>query len=129
MAVLSNRNICWRAVVLGLTVLSGILSVQTVRAQETKPALFPIDRTRLAEAFSLGDRVGDRVWPQWRKAPFAVLLVTPEFEFLIRHPKPSSDFTSLGYDAVLKGEVYYRRRTPAIYMATFPQSAAAVSQR
>ena len=45
----------------------------------------------------------------------------PEFEFLIRHPKPSSDFTSLGYDAVLKSEVYYRRRTfPPYYLATFP---------
>ena len=110
------------AVLLGLTVLYVILSVQALVAQqETRPALSSVDRTRLAEAFMLGDRIGDRVWPQWSKAPFAVLLVTPESEFLIRHPKPSSDFTSLGYDAVLKSEVYYRkRRFPPYYLATFP---------
>ena len=121
MAVLSKRNVCGLTILIGLTVLCGILSVQTLRAQETRPALLPIDRTRLAEAFRLGDQIGDRVWPQWRKAPFAVLLVTPEFEFLIRHPRPSSDFTGLGYDAVLKSEVYYRKRTfPPYYLATFP---------
>jgi hypothetical protein len=111
-----------RAVVLGLMVLSVILFVQTLVAQqETKPALSSIDRTRLAEAFMLGDRIGDRVWPHWSKAPFAVLLVTPAVEFLIRHPKPSSDFASLGYDPVLKSEVYYRRRTfPPYFLATFP---------
>jgi hypothetical protein len=62
------------------------------------PALSSIDRIRLAEAFRLGDQIGDRVWPGWKKAPFAVLLVTPETEFLIRHPKPSEDFTKTGYD-------------------------------
>jgi hypothetical protein len=101
-------------------VLSLILSSQNARAQD-KPSLSVIDRTRLAEAFRLGDRIGDRIWQDWSKAPFAVLLVTPEYEFLIRHPKPSADFTSLGYDAVLKSDVYYRKRTlPASFLATFP---------
>ena len=85
------------------------------------PTLSLVDRTRLAEAFRLADRIGDRVWPSWSKAPFAVLLVTPENEFLIRHPKPSSDFTRLGYDALLMSDVYYRKRTmPVHFLATFP---------
>jgi hypothetical protein len=80
-----------------------------------------IDRTRLAEAFRLADSVGDKVWPGWSKAPFAVLLVTPENEFLIRHPQPSKDFTPLGFDAVLKSDVYFRKRTqPPNFLATFP---------
>jgi hypothetical protein len=50
-----------------------------------------------------------------------VLLVTPETEFLVRHPKPSADFTKIGYDALLKSDVYYRKRQldPRL-LATFP---------
>src|SRR6478672_1487804 len=66
------------------------------------PALTQTDRVRLREVFRLGDCIGDRVWPGWSKAPFAVLLVTPEYEFLLRHPKPSADFAKLGYDGLLK---------------------------
>ncbi|MGH9906177.1 MAG: hypothetical protein ACRD8U_11430 [Pyrinomonadaceae bacterium] len=88
---------------------------------QNNPSLPAVDRTRIAEAFRLGDRLGDRIWPGWSKAPFAVLLVTPEYEFLIRHPKPSPDFAGLGYDASLKSDVYYRKRTlPIHYLATFP---------
>ena len=103
-------------VILSLCLLSLINAV----AQD-KPALPAIDRTRLAEAFRVADRIGDRVWPGWSKAPFAVLLVTPDYEFLMRHPKPSADFTNQGYDAVLKSNVYYRKRTfPTSFLATFP---------
>lgn len=110
---------CW-GVVLLVVGLSSILSFQKVRAQD-QPSLSATDRTRLAEAFRLGDRIGDRIWPNWSKAPFAVLLVTPVYEFLVRHPKPAADFTSLGYDSVLKSDVYYRKRKfTAHFLATFP---------
>ena len=116
----SIRNIRRLALTLGFVVLVGILRIQVAFAQGT-PALSAIDRTRLAETFLLAERVGDRIWPNWSKAPFAVLLVTPDYEFLIRHPKPSSDFTSLGYDPVLKSSVNYRKRNfPAHFLATFP---------
>lgn len=114
-------NRVWRAVALGFVVLSFVgLSFRKANAQD-KPSLLAIDRTRLAEAFRLGDRIGDRIWPGWSKAPFAVLLVTRDYEFLIRHPKPSADFTKLKYDEVLKSDVYYRKRTlPIGLLATFP---------
>jgi len=80
-----------------------------------------LDRTRLAEAFRVSDKFGDQIWPGWSKAPFAVLLVTPEYEFLIRHPKPSPDFINLGYDRLLKSDVFYRKRALATnFLATFP---------
>jgi hypothetical protein len=80
-----------------------------------------IDRTRLSEAFSIGEKLGNQLWAGWNKAPFAVLLVTPEYEFLIRHPKPSSDFVLVNYDPLLKSNVYYRKRTqPINLLATFP---------
>jgi hypothetical protein len=79
------------------------------------------DRVRLAEAFRVGDLLGNQLWTGWNKAPFAVLLVTPEYEFLIRHPKPSPDFTLANYDLLLKSKVYYRKRTqPQNLLATFP---------
>jgi hypothetical protein len=94
------------------------------RASDTvqnQPAIPEIDRTRLAEAFRLGGQIGDRLWPGWSKAPLAVLLVTPDYEFLMRHPKPSADFSKLGYDALLKSDVYYRKRQfPTTFLATFP---------
>lgn len=97
-----------------------LLSVQSASAQD-KPAVAHVDRVRLAEAFGVGDAVGNWVWKEWDKAPFAVLLVTPAYEFLIRHPAPSPDFALIGYDELLKSDVYFRRRTyqPAL-LATFP---------
>lgn len=99
------------------------VSTQTAVAAQVvgRPAFSKIDRVRLREVFRLGDSIGDRVWPGWSKAPFAVLLVTPDYEFLMRHPKPSADFTSLGYDPLLKTDVYYRKRTYLThFLATFP---------
>lgn len=91
------------------------------------PILPPTDRIRLAETFRLGDQLGDRIWPSWSKAPFAVLLVTPSHEFLIRHPKPSSDFTKLGYDSALKSDVYVRARTMSpSFLATFPAISGSI---
>ena len=88
---------------------------------QDKPALSEIDRVRLAETFAVADRVGDRLWPGWSKAPFAVLLVTKDHEFLIRHPKPSADFTKIEFDKRLNSDVYYRsRQFPNTLLATFP---------
>ena len=88
---------------------------------QDKPRVAEIDRVRLAGAFRIGETLGNQIWEGWNKAPFAVLLVTPEHEFLIRHPKPSADFTLINYDPLLKSNVYYRKRTqPQNLLATFP---------
>jgi hypothetical protein len=106
-----------------LVIFSLLLSTTGLLAQAVvvTPRIREDDRIRLAEAFLLGEKLADRVWPGWSKAPFAVLLVTPEHEFLVRHPQPSKDFTPIGYDALLKSEVYFRKRVfqPAL-LATFP---------
>lgn len=97
-----------------------LLSAQFVLAQ-SKPRVPDLDRVRLAEAFRIGETLGNRIWAGWNKAPFAVLLVTPEHEFLIRHPKPSADFTLINYDPLLQSNVYYRKRSqPVHFLATFP---------
>ena len=105
------------AVLLALFAVSGSLA-------QDKPALREIDRVRLAEAFAIADQLGDKVWKDWSKAPFAVLLVTPDHEFLIRHPKPSPDFVWVGHDALLKSDVYVRPRVnEQNLLATFPAIA------
>jgi hypothetical protein len=97
-----------------------IFSVQIAFSQNN-PAIPETDRIRLAEAFRLGDKLSEKVWRDWSKAPFAVLLVTPENEFLIRHPSPSKDFTEIGYDKLLKSKVYWRKRVfNQSFLATFP---------
>jgi hypothetical protein len=103
-----------------MAVLGTFVLASTAHAQKA-PALPDADRVRIAEAFRLADALGDRVWPDWGKAPFAVLLVTPDHEFLIRHPKPSDDFTLVGEDALLKGKVWHRpRKFQKDLLATFP---------
>jgi hypothetical protein len=90
-------------------------------AEVTTPQLREDDRVRMAEAFRMGEQLKERVWKGWSKAPFAVLLVTPEHEFLVRHPLPSKDFTAIGYDRLLKSEVYFRKRVfQPNFLATFP---------
>lgn len=88
---------------------------------QDKPQLAYPDRVRLSEGFRIANALGNTLWADWNKAPFAVLLVTSEDEFLIRHPKPSSDFVLVSHDELLKSDVYYRKRTqPLDRLATFP---------
>ncbi len=88
---------------------------------QSPPQISPTDRIRLAEAFRVAGALGDRIWPGWSKAPFAVLLITPDHEFLVRHPNPTKDFTLVGHDALLNSDVYFRKRVfqPNL-LATFP---------
>jgi hypothetical protein len=109
-------RICFSAVI------GAFLLIPIASADEPKPAeLSETDCIRLAEAFRLAEAIGNRVWPDWDKAPFGVLLVTPDYEFLVNHPKPSDDFTPLGEDARLRRNVWRRKRqfNPK-FLATFP---------
>ena len=90
-------------------------------APELPPSIPPADRVRVAEAFRLADRIGDAIWPGWSRVPFALVLVTPETEFFIRHPSPPADARPIGRDALLGAEVFARPRTfPTSFLATFP---------
>jgi hypothetical protein len=47
--------------------------------------------------------------------------VTPDYEFLIRHPRPTDEFTFSEYDSLLRSNVYYRERVNQTnLLATFP---------
>lgn len=100
-----------------MTLFAFLLMSPVARAQKLAEA----DRLRIAEGFRLADALGNSIWPGWDKAPFAVLLVTPEQEFLIRHDKPTKDFTLVGDDELLKCKVWRRpRQFQTAFQATFP---------
>lgn len=85
------------------------------------PSISSIDRTRIAEAYRIAESVQDGLWKDWSTAPFALLFITDENEFLIRHKKPNDEFTSIGYDKLLKSEVFVRpRKFQKDFLATFP---------
>lgn len=90
-------------------------------AQKSFPPIPRPDQVRLAEAFRLDRLVADRIWPGWHQVPFAVLLITDSVEYLVRHPAPTPDFVSLGYDSLLGANVRARRRIfPTRLLATAP---------
>ena len=86
-----------------------------------KPAIPADDRYRLAESFRLAEAIGDGIWPGWARVPFAVVLVTPETEYFVRHSAPPANAKPLGWDALLGSEVYARPRSfQTGFLATFP---------
>ena len=98
-----------------------LLLTPCLPTQAQQPTLREADRIRIAEAFRLAEAIQEDVWTGWESAPFAVLLVTPEHEFLIRHPHPSEQFTRAAYDSLLQNDVYVRPRVfPPNLLATFP---------
>jgi hypothetical protein len=110
-----------RILLIGLTLSAPVPLVAQRLLGRPAAALAEADRIRLAESFRLAEALQDNVWPGWSRAPFAVLLVTPEHEFLVRHPAPTPDFERLGYDSLLASEVWVRRRVfPPNLLAAFP---------
>lgn len=85
------------------------------------PSIEEIDRIRIAEAYRIGEKLQDELWPRWSAAPFGILFITDDTEFLIRHQKPNDEFTSIGYDKLLKSEIFARpRKFQKNFLATFP---------
>ena len=79
------------------------------------------DTIRIAEAYQIADKVQEYVWPGWKAAPFTTLLVTSEYEYLIRAASKPDGFAELGWNKDLHSKVYFRNRTfdPKL-LATFP---------
>jgi len=97
-----------------------LLSISFCSAGQAAPAIPTIDRIRIAEAYRIAESVQDDLWRGWSTAPFGMLFITDEHEFLIRHKKPSDEFTSIGYDKLLKSEVFVRpRKFQKDFLATF----------
>jgi hypothetical protein len=103
-----------------LSLIMWLASPVAARAQ-TGAVLSDPDRVRLTEAMRVADDVCETLWPGWGRTALPMLLVTDSTEFLVGHPRPSADFARLGFDPLLKREVWSRPRqfSPAL-LATFP---------
>jgi hypothetical protein len=99
----------------------GFFLFQQDQGVRQKPDLPQDDRIRIAETFRLADTVQNQIWGDWSKAPFGLMLITNEDEYLIRHPHATNNFDTLGYDAGLRSLVLFRKRLfPTNLLATFP---------
>jgi hypothetical protein len=86
-----------------------------------KPQIPREDKIRITEAFRLGSAIQDQIWPGWSRAPFALMLVTSDHEFLLRHPHATNNFDTSGFDTDIDSRVLYRKRLfPTNLLATFP---------
>ena len=100
---------------------SALMVLAAVAARAQTPALSEPDRIRIAEAFRLGKALGSDLGPGSTEIPFAILLVTPDREFLVAHPRPSTDFTAVGFDSLLGATIHTRPRQFGVgLMAAFP---------
>jgi len=104
-----------------LFLLIATLAIPALGQGQSAPGLSGPDRVRLAEAFRLAERVRAEAWPGWERTPMVVLLVRDSTEYLVGHPRPTSEFAPLGRDSLLGREVLARRRRfPPTLLATFP---------
>lgn len=79
------------------------------------------DKVRIVEAYKIAERSADSIWIGWSKTPFVILLVADDYEYLIGHTPLTDDFSPLGYDEILKKDVFYRNRVfDKKLLATFP---------
>lgn len=79
------------------------------------------DKVRIVEAYKIAEKSADSIWAGWSNTPFIILLVADDYEYLIGHTPSTDDFTPLGFDDILKQEVFYRNRTfDKKLLATFP---------
>lgn len=106
---------------ISVLLLTALLFLSSCVAIKAEPAIPGIDRIRIAEAYRIGEKIQNKLWDDWDKAPFSLLFITDDHEFLIRHPKPTDEFKSIGYDKLLKSEVFCRpRKFQKNFLATFP---------
>jgi hypothetical protein len=91
--------------------LVGALFAQSAKA----PSLAADDAIRVAEFYRLAPSIEDKVWAGWSKVPSPLILVTPDSEFLTRHPDPPKDFKPIDQDLFARPRQY-----PVSLQATFP---------
>lgn len=105
---------------MGVGVLAAPVLAMALAAAAAR-ALPADDCIRVNEARRIAAEVGETLWPGWEAAPFAILLVTADREFLIDHPRPGDTFKDIGIDSRLRTRVFVRDRVfdPAM-LATFP---------
>lgn len=120
-----SRHVALLVVGIATLLVSGNAATLPADHQPEVPAMADADRVCIDEARHLAKAVGDTLWQGWNDAPFAILLVTPEREFLVGHPEPTPDFVRMGVDTLLDSAVWTRPRQFDVgLLASFPAVGA-----
>jgi hypothetical protein len=103
-------------------------ALAAARPAPTPPAPAPpaVAAAALVEdAFSLASAVGDAVWPGWGAAPFDLVLVDGDTEYLVRSDQRPAGFAPVTGASLGGGPVFARPRTfPPPLLAAFPAFGA-----
>jgi len=98
-----------------------ISNVNFLYSQSDLNVLRTEDKIRIKEAVKIFNEYGNSVWNDWDSAPFALLLVTNENEYLFYHSNPTDEFTDTGFDSITGSNIYIRpRQFSNNFLATFP---------
>ncbi|MFN8092756.1 MAG: hypothetical protein U0599_11135 [Vicinamibacteria bacterium] len=73
-------------------VVAAILSAPLPAAAEPPRGVGPAERALVEEALALAASAGERVWPGWNAAPFDLVLVDGEHEYLARSDQRPEGF-------------------------------------
>jgi len=76
---------------------------------ERPPVLDETAMIMIKETYNLINQGGDKVWKDWSKNKFPVLLIDQDYLFLINLPQPPSDFTEYKETDPDLGKIYYKK--------------------
>jgi hypothetical protein len=108
-----------RTILIGFFVL--FWNAGAISQSSDNPGIRFEDKVRIVEAYKIAEKSADSIWAGWTEIPFVILLIDNEYEYLIGYKPSGNDFKSLGYDEILKQDVYYRNRVfNTGLLATFP---------
>lgn len=103
-----------------ITIVILLYSVNSFSKSDSSDFRFE-DKVRIKEAVKIFSEYGNLIWDNWDTAPFAILLVTNDNEYLMFHSNPTEEFNIIGYDSTIESEIYRRPRQFSNNMlATFP---------
>lgn len=81
------------------------------------------DKIRIKEALRISELYGDSIWNGWNEAPFLVIVVTDENEYLFTDENKTEEqgFTYSEFDTITNRHVFMRSKTfGSNLLATFP---------
>lgn len=103
-----------------LTIILTFLELGVLFSQTT-PTFRNEDKIRIETAIDISNRYGDSIWTGINDFPFTILFVTAEWEYLINHPNPTSDFVEMDSNLINNQKIYFRPRVFSPHLlATFP---------
>lgn len=79
------------------------------------------DKIRIVEANKIFNESANSIWSNWDKAPFTMIFITDDNEYLMNISNPPEDFKNIGYDSIIGSTIYTRpRQFNKNFLATFP---------